>query len=99
MEPEPELNKNRLALGRSTFALGWVINFLSLWFCLESKDPNPPHRVHLWVCVAILGLVAASYTTARLVSGRLPSRAIRSYLSPYLVGATCWLGYFSSFSS
>lgn len=78
--------------------MGWYIRQLGEGVCIASvllalhcKTGGPAYRILFWVCVSILAGVSIFYFVARRLSERWRSEAVRSYFSPYIVGATIWL--------
>lgn len=77
--------------------LGWAVCMGSIFFALANKSTDPPYVVPFWVCFGGLFGVSTAYLVARRVSERWRSKALRSYFSPYIVGATIWLVLFVTF--
>ena len=92
-------NDSIIPLGWPIGLFGWVIFFASIFFAVENKSATPPYAIHFWVTFALLTGVSMAYLVARRISARWKSKAVRSYFSPYLIGATIWsvliLGFFA----
>ena len=86
--------------GNTPFELGWLICIggwtilgASIFFAWANKsaDAEPPYAIPFWACFALLTGTSVFYLIARRRSERWRSRAVRSFFSPYLVGASIWL--------
>lgn len=85
-------NGNRvLAMGWFIRLVGWVICIASIFFALSNKSADPHYVIPFWACFAALVGVSVAYFIARRFSEQWKSKAVRSYVSPYIVGATVWL--------
>jgi hypothetical protein len=83
--------------GGSIRLIGWGILALSIFFALSNKTADPPYIIAFWLSFAVLIGISAFYAVARSVSDRWASKAVRSYFSPYILGATVWLLLFGLF--
>jgi hypothetical protein len=84
-------------VGWSIWLIGWVLFFSSFGFTLANKSARPQYVAQSWGSIGLLMTVAAGYLIARGLSARWRSVAVRRYVSPYLVGATCWLVLLAAF--
>jgi hypothetical protein len=85
------------AAGGFVRIVGWAICAASIFFALGDKSAAPPYVVPFWLSLAVLVGGSVFYFIARLVSTRWKSKKVRSYFSPYIVGATIWLLLFLLF--
>jgi len=70
--------------------VGWAICVASIFFALGNKSADPPYVIPFWTCFAVMVGVSMVYFVARRVSEPWKSKAVRSYFSPYIIGATIW---------
>jgi hypothetical protein len=76
---------------------GWGVCVASVFFWFGNMSADPQFVIPFWSCFAILVGVSVAYFIARRVSEVWKSKAVRSYFSPYIVGATIWLLLFLLF--
>jgi len=86
-----------LEIGWFVRLIGWAICIASIFFALGNKSSDPPYVVPFWACFSALVGVSIVYFIGRRVSERWKSKAVRSYFSPYIIGATIWLLLFLIF--
>jgi hypothetical protein len=79
-----------LEMGWFIRLVGWVICVASIFFAFGNKSADPPYVIPFWVCFAVMVGVSLAYFVARRVSEPWKSKTVRSYFSPYIVGATIW---------
>ena len=91
MNESTESGKSVLEMGWFIRLLGWAICIASIFFALGNKSAKPPYVIPFWACLSALVGVSTFYFVAQRVSKRWKSKAVRSYFSPYIVGATIWL--------
>jgi hypothetical protein len=85
------------AAGRFVRIVGWAVCVASIFFALGDKSAAPPYVVPFWLSLVILVGGSVFYFITRLVSPRWKPKIVRSYFSPYIVGATIWLLLFLIF--
>ncbi len=78
-------------IGWTVCLIGWLLFFSSFGFTLANKSTHPEYVVQSFGSIGVLMAVAAGYLVGRRFSAKWRSAAVRQYVSPYLVGATCWL--------
>jgi hypothetical protein len=88
---EPTRRNRLIETGWFIKRVGWGICVASIYFALRMKSSGPPYTVLFFACLAILVGVSVTYFIARRVSDSWMPKAVRSYFSPYIVGATMWL--------
>ena len=85
-------NENGLSeMGWFIRLVGWLICIASVFFALGNKSASPLYVLPFLACLVTLIGVSAAYFIARKFSERWKSKAVRSYFSPYIVGATIWV--------
>jgi len=89
----PASGSKILKLGGLIEALGYALCMASLLFGLNSKG-EPWYSLAFLACVAILAGVTIFYILARSLSSTWKTLAVRSYFSPYIIGATIWISLF-----
>src|SRR5690349_18312108 len=77
------------AIGSLIQLVGWILCLASISFALV-KD-SELCGVLFFACVAILVAVAGAYIVARIHSEFWRTKIVRTYFSPYLLGATVWM--------
>ncbi|MDB6028281.1 MAG: hypothetical protein JWM68_4504 [Verrucomicrobiales bacterium] len=91
MNDSTENRNGVLQMGWFIRLIGLAICAASIFFALGNKSSAPPYVIPFWACFAALVGVSTLYLIARRVSERWKSKAVRSYFSPYIIGATVWL--------
>jgi hypothetical protein len=88
MNPSAKNDDGLKEMGWFIRLVGWAICIASILFALGNKSANPPYVIPFWACFVALVGVSVAYFVARRASERWKSKAVRSYFSPYIVGAT-----------
>lgn len=91
MSESTEKTNGLLEMGWFVRLIGWAICIASVFFALGNKSADPPFVIPFWACLSVLVGVSLFYFVARRVSERWKSKAVRSFFSLYIVGATIWL--------
>jgi len=90
-------HKDALRMGWLVRLIGWATCIASIYFALENKSASPPYVIHFWVCFTTLIGVSAIYFIVCRFSDDWKPKTVRSYFSPYIIGATIWLFLMFSF--